>query len=97
MYRPMLGLALAMMAYAGRANAQKPTNLTTPKPRVEADSIPKEYLPPAGMCRIWLKAVPAARQPAPTDCATAIRRRPPNGRVVFGPELRDTLKRKPGE
>jgi hypothetical protein len=46
--------------------------------------IPKEQRPPAGMCRIWLDGVPAGQQPAPTDCATAIRHRPPKGRVVFG-------------
>ncbi len=47
--------------------------------------IPKAYLPPAGMCRIWVDNVPAARQPAPTDCATAIRNKPPNARVIFPP------------
>jgi len=57
-------------AQAARAKVQEPT-------------IPKAYLPPAGMCRIWVDNVPAARQPAPTDCATAIRNRPPNARVVF--------------
>ncbi len=45
--------------------------------------VPKAYLPPPGMCRVWVDNVPAARQPAPTDCATAIRNRPPNARVVF--------------
>jgi hypothetical protein len=49
----------------------------------KAAPVPKGYLPPAGMCRIWVDNVPAARQPAPTDCATAIRNRPPNARVVF--------------
>ena len=48
-------------------------------------SIPKRYVPPAGMCRIWVDNVPSGRQPAPTDCTTAIRNRPPNARVVFGP------------
>jgi hypothetical protein len=47
--------------------------------------VPKEYLPPPGMCRIWVDNVPANRQPAPTDCATAIRNKPPNARVVFPP------------
>jgi hypothetical protein len=36
------------------------------------------------MCRIWIKDVPAGRQPAPTDCASAVRNRPANGRVLFG-------------
>lgn len=47
--------------------------------------VPKAYLPPAGMCRVWVDNVPAARQPAPTDCETAIRNRPPNARVLFPP------------
>jgi hypothetical protein len=42
------------------------------------------------MCRIWINGVPANKQPAPTDCWTALRDRPPNGRVLFGdvPKLR---------
>lgn len=46
--------------------------------------IPASERPPAGMCRIWLEGVPAAQQPAPTDCASAVRNRPAKGRVVFG-------------
>ena len=53
------------------------------------DSIPTAYRPPAGMCRIWLDNVPPAQQPAPTDCASAVRNRPSNGRVIFGDELKD--------
>jgi len=48
------------------------------------DEVPSAQRPPAGMCRIWIDGVPADRQPAPTDCASAIRRRPSNARVVFG-------------
>jgi hypothetical protein len=36
------------------------------------------------MCRIWLKDVPPAQQPAPTDCTAAVKNVPANGRVVFG-------------
>ena len=54
-----------------------------------ADSIPAAYRPPAGMCRIWLDDVPPARQPAPTDCPSAVRNRPSNGRVIFGDEPKD--------
>jgi len=41
------------------------------------------------MCRIWLDDVPPAQQPAPTDCASAVRNRPSNGRVIFGDEPKD--------
>ncbi len=67
-------LALACtLGLAGTAHAQK-----------RDDDVPKEYRPPAGMCRIWLDRVPPKQQPAPTDCPTAVRNRPPNGRVLFG-------------
>lgn len=46
--------------------------------------IPKEFLPPPGMCRIWVEGVPPAQQPAPTDCAAAVRNKPSNGRVIYG-------------
>ena len=52
--------------------------------RGTADSIPTDYRPPAGMCRVWLDGVPATQQPAPTDCPTATLRKPANGRVVYG-------------
>ena len=69
-------LAIAAPLAAQRPQAQPPQ-----------DSIPAEHRPPPGMCRIWLDGVPAGRQPEVTDCASAIRRRPPNGRVIFGPEV----------
>jgi hypothetical protein len=52
--------------------------------QVRKDEIPATMRPPAGMCRIWLDDVPAAQQPAPTDCASAVRNRPAKGRVIFG-------------
>jgi hypothetical protein len=55
----------------------------------EQQEVPKSYLPPKGMCRIWLDRVPARQQPAPTDCPTAVRNRPPNGRVLFGDDKND--------
>jgi hypothetical protein len=36
------------------------------------------------MCRVWVRGVPPAQQPAPTECAKAVRVRAPNSRVVFG-------------
>ena len=54
------------------------------KTKTQKADIPAAARPPAGMCRIWLDNVPPAQQPAPTDCATAVRNRPENGRVIFG-------------
>ena len=48
------------------------------------DDVPKAFRPPPGMCRIWLDKVPPKQQPAPTDCPTAVRNRPSNGKVLFG-------------
>lgn len=47
------------------------------------DDVPASHRPPPGLCRIWLDNVPAAQQPAPTDCPSAIKNRPPNGRVIY--------------
>lgn len=52
-------------------------------------SLRAEHQPPPGMCRVWIDDVPAPQQPAPTDCATALRNRPKNGRVLFGPNADD--------
>jgi hypothetical protein len=46
--------------------------------------VPPGFFPPAGMCRIWINGVPAGQQPAPTDCASAVRNRPANAKVLFG-------------
>lgn len=54
----------------------------------DSSTIPDDHRPPPGMCRIWIDGVPPGRQPAPTDCPTAIRKKPPNARVIFGEELR---------
>ena len=51
--------------------------------------IPATHRPPPGMCRIWLDSVPPGQQPASTDCATAVRNRPANGRVLFGDDYVD--------
>ena len=58
------------------------------------DEIPASMRPPAGMCRIWLQDVPAAQQPAPTDCASAVRNRPAKGRVIFGDDYVNAKQRR---
>jgi len=47
--------------------------------------VPVSFTPPAGLCRVWLDGVPASQQPAPTDCASAVKNRPSNAAVLFGP------------
>ena len=56
-----------------------------PAPR----DVPRDMLPPAGKCRIWMDGVAPSQQPAPTDCQTALRQRPTNGTVVFGPAAKE--------
>jgi hypothetical protein len=51
--------------------------------------VPAEMVPPAGKCRIWMEGVAPAQQPAPLDCQTAIRQRPVNGIIVFGPSVKE--------
>jgi hypothetical protein len=81
----VLGLVLS----AGVAEAQRrPNQGRAEKAQAEQSrrdqTVPKGFGPPAGMCRIWISGVPASQQPAPTDCASAVRNRPANGKVLFG-------------
>lgn len=80
--RIMLVLAVAVAGAAAPLGAQGKS--FGPK----HDKVPDGHRPPPGMCRIWLDGVPPGQQPAPTDCATAVRNRPSNGRVIFGDDYR---------
>ncbi len=86
----VVGLLAAVMVPWAAGGAQQRAPATA---RTAADSIPKEYLPPADMCRIWLDGVPAAQQPAPTECSLAVRNKPPNGKVIYGPKKAGTPNR----
>ena len=97
-------LAAGLLAAGRPANAQILEELQSrvpglPKKFPQRPSVPPAYRPPAGMCRIWLEGVPANRQPAPTDCATAVRNRPVNGHVIFGdsPKRGDEKPKKKGK
>ena len=80
--RTLLTLAGALGAFTAVAAAP----LSAQGARAKQDSIPREYMPPAKMCRVWIDGVPPAQQPAPTDCPTAILKKPANGRVIYGDE-----------
>jgi hypothetical protein len=84
--RFVLPAMVGLIASAGVAEAQRPVPA---KPSVQQTQrrdtpVPPGFYPPAGMCRIWVNGVPAGQQPAPTDCASAVRNRPANGKVLFG-------------
>jgi hypothetical protein len=81
---------IAASAAPAHAGAQQPQT----KDSTRRDPIPAASRPPKGMCRIWIDGVPAAQQPAATDCPTAIKNRPTNGRVIFGDDPADSAKDK---
>lgn len=77
MVRTLIGIVtVGTLVIAPGAGAQRPK-------RNERPTDPQSQ-PAPRMCRVWLDGVRADSQPAPTDCATALRNRPPNGRVIFG-------------
>jgi len=88
-WRLLAPAVLGLVLSAGVAEAQRRPSQGKPD-RAQAEQsrrdpvVPKGFAPPAGMCRIWITGVPAGQQPAPTDCASAVRNRPANGRVLFG-------------
>ncbi len=79
---------VALLATPETGGAQQLRSLTSTGRREAAQDIPREYRPPRGMCRIWIEGVPADKQPAPTDCATAVKNKPRNGRVIFGEDAK---------
>ena len=76
MKSPRILLIAGSLLLAATAQAQRPKSAGA--------VVPPNLRPPAGMCRIWLDGVPPGRQPAPTDCASALRNRPAKGQVIFG-------------
>jgi len=90
---PLLGCLLTLGIAIPDAHAQGPV----PRSLAPKQDIPRSLRPPQGMCRVWLDNVPARQQPAPTDCATAIRNRPPNGRVIFSEDTLPPSRPKSGD
>src|SRR6266704_3309639 len=88
--RLALAAAVGLVSSASVAQAQrpvpvKPKSQTTQQTESRRDQIvPPGFFPPTGMCRIWINDVPPGQQPAPTNCASAVRNRPANGKVLFG-------------
>ena len=83
-------LFIGLIVSAAPAMAQRQTPKDSAKK--SAAAVPADARPPKGMCRIWIDSVPAAQQPAATDCPTAIKNRPTNGRIIFGDDFADSAK-----
>ena len=87
--RFVFAAAVGLVMSASTAQAQRPVPVK-PKSQTQQGQprrdqiVPPGFFPPSGMCRIWLNDVPPGQQPAPTDCASAVRNRPTNGKVLFG-------------
>lgn len=79
------GWFVGMLALSSVVTAQEAREL---QPREKALRVPGQFTAPAGLCRLWIDGVPLSQQPAPTDCASAIRNRPANAAVVFGAPVR---------
>ena len=86
MTRSLFVLVLAAVV-AGGSSVQAQIR---PQPQDPKTAVPTTHLPPPGMCRIWLDNVPPAQQPAPTDCASAARNLPRNGRLIYNDTARNS-------
>lgn len=91
--------AAGLVISASAAEAQRPVPVKPKSETTQTQSrrdpiVPPGFFPPAGMCRIWLNDVPPGQQPAPTDCVSAVRNRPANGKVLFGDDPQKTKKGK---
>jgi hypothetical protein len=82
MNRLRFAVAVAGVMFAAAPSAQAQIRRSTGNYPTTSTSTSVSV--PAGMCRIWINGLPADRQPAPTDCTTAQRTVPPNGRVIYG-------------
>lgn len=83
---------LLVAAVAPAAGAQQTQQAQQKDSSRKAQAVPADARPPKGMCRIWLDNVPAAQQPAATDCPTAVKNRPQNAHVIFGDDYADSSK-----
>ena len=86
-----LVITLALVVAAAPVMAQQAQQAQ--RDSAKKSAVPADARPPKGMCRIWIDAVPAAQQPAATDCPTAIKNRPSNGKVIFGDDFADSTKK----
>src|SRR5947208_15788965 len=90
MKRSLYVLVFAAMAAGSASLEAQARPQPQPPPQDVRSAVPRTHLPPPGMCRIWLDNVPPAQQPAPTDCASAARNLPHNGRLIYNDTARNS-------
>ena len=89
----LIGVTAALPLDAqGRGQSQS-QNRSQTQSRIQTQgrgpvAVPPGHWPSAGRCRVWIDGVPPGRQPRETDCLTARRTVPPNGRVLEGSSRR---------
>ena len=81
--------SLFVLVFAGTVAGASLQAQVRPQPQDPKPAVPPTHVPPPGMCRIWLDNVPPAQQPAPTDCASAARNLPRNGRLIYNDAARN--------
>ena len=79
-FAAFIGLTASSLQAQGQASNQS-RGQSQGRGRV---AVPPGQWPSAGRCRIWIDGLPAGLQPRETDCATARRTVPSNGRVLDG-------------
>jgi hypothetical protein len=82
-FAALIGVTAAVPA-AAQGRSQSASRTRTPAQGRGPVQVPPGQWPSPGRCRVWIDGVPAGRQPAETDCATARRTVPRNGRVLEG-------------
>lgn len=77
----LLLLSLSLTAISGCAAYTVMSNERYYETR---NSVPEDYLPPAGQCRIWYKDQPVSEQPSVGNCDDLQHRVPMNAMLLYG-------------
>jgi len=85
-----VGSLLAFASVSGAQQSPQPVPPVAPAKQPKPLEIPADQRPPKGLCRNWIDNVPADRQPAITDCPTALKNKTQSERTIFGDDYDTT-------